>query len=401
MKTTVFLILMTSIFMSCKMNTSKQEIFIPRDIVIAHRGTTYWAPEETEAAYRWAREIGADYLEVDIQRTKDGVLIALHDENLTRTTNISTIYPEMAKVAVSDFTLEELLKLDAGSWFNEKNPEQAQIEFSAMAPVVAISSIPLYFDNSGKSVNSPNLISQAYIGGYQGVLVLEDVMRIAQGYRIAKRENGERLYEKLTKNGKTEYVFYYVQDSAYSGHKPGIYIETKEPGLFPEIEKDLFNELTRLGWNNITHPVSDTLVRKDGKVNVGETSARIMLQTFSPESLKKLNKLFHGKIPTTFLLWLGDYKLVENNITYYFENLKWAKDHGAHIIGPSISGEPNNYADLLNDENYRWIRSRNFLIHPYSFDSNWQMIQYGSRCDGMFTNRADLTLEYYRNQAPR
>jgi glycerophosphoryl diester phosphodiesterase len=329
------------------------------------------------------------------------VLIALHDENLTRTTNISTIYPEMAKVAVSDFTLEELLKLDAGSWFNEKNPEQAQIEFSAMAPVVAISSIPLYFDNSGKSVNSPNLISPAYIGGYQGVLVLEDVMRIAQGYRIAKRENGERLYEKLTKNGKTEYVFYYVQDSEYSGHKPGIYIETKEPGLFPEIEKDLFNELTRLGWNNITHPVSDTLVRKDGKVNVGETSARIMLQTFSPESLKKLNKLFHGKIPTTFLLWLGDYKLVENNITYYFENLKWAKDHGAHIIGPSISGEPNNYADLLNDENYRWIRSRNFLIHPYSFDSNWQMIQYGSRCDGMFTNRADLTLEYYRNQAPR
>ena len=57
--------------------------YLPRNIVIAHRGTTYWAPEETEAAMRWARNIGADYLELDLQRTKDGVLIALHDVNLS------------------------------------------------------------------------------------------------------------------------------------------------------------------------------------------------------------------------------------------------------------------------------------------------------------------------------
>ena len=43
--------------------------YLPRNIVIAHRGTTYWAPEETEAAMRWARNIGADYLELDLQRT--------------------------------------------------------------------------------------------------------------------------------------------------------------------------------------------------------------------------------------------------------------------------------------------------------------------------------------------
>ncbi len=82
------------------------------DAVIAHRGSTFWTPEETEAAYRWARNMGADYLELDVQRTKDGVLMALHDDNLRRTTNIESIYPERVDLDVSNFTLVELRKLD-------------------------------------------------------------------------------------------------------------------------------------------------------------------------------------------------------------------------------------------------------------------------------------------------
>ena len=41
--------------------------YVPLYAVIAHRGSTYWAPEETESAWRWAREMGADYLESDLQ----------------------------------------------------------------------------------------------------------------------------------------------------------------------------------------------------------------------------------------------------------------------------------------------------------------------------------------------
>ncbi|MDR3273003.1 MAG: hypothetical protein LBT29_05945, partial [Flavobacteriaceae bacterium] len=66
--------------------------YIPENIVVAHRGSTFWTPEETEAAYRWAREIGADYLECDMQITKDGIVLALHDDNLARTTNIEQVY---------------------------------------------------------------------------------------------------------------------------------------------------------------------------------------------------------------------------------------------------------------------------------------------------------------------
>ena len=54
--------------------------YVPLYAVIAHRGSTYWAPEETESAWRWAREMGADYLESDLQCSKDGIIIANHDD---------------------------------------------------------------------------------------------------------------------------------------------------------------------------------------------------------------------------------------------------------------------------------------------------------------------------------
>eukprot|EP01030_Chromulinospumella_sphaerica_P025326 gene25326-25466_t len=63
---------------------------IPHPAVIAHRGASYDAPESTAAAYKLARDLGADYLELDLQRSKYGVLFALHDNNLQRTTDVAS-----------------------------------------------------------------------------------------------------------------------------------------------------------------------------------------------------------------------------------------------------------------------------------------------------------------------
>jgi hypothetical protein len=68
--------------------------YVPDMAVVAHRGSVFWVPEETEAAWRWAREIGADYLESDLQCSKDGVILANHDDNLKRTTNIENVFGE-------------------------------------------------------------------------------------------------------------------------------------------------------------------------------------------------------------------------------------------------------------------------------------------------------------------
>ncbi|WP_413376610.1 glycerophosphodiester phosphodiesterase [Alkalihalobacillus sp. 1P02AB] len=88
---------------------------------VAHRGASGYAPEHTLVAYEMGEKMKADYIEIDLQMTKDGVLIAMHDTNVDRTTNGSG--------AVADMTLEEIKELDAGSWFNERNPEKAKSKY--------------------------------------------------------------------------------------------------------------------------------------------------------------------------------------------------------------------------------------------------------------------------------
>lgn len=85
---------------------------------VAHRGASGHAPEHTLEGYRMGGTMLGDFIEVDLQMTKDGVLVAMHDERVDRTTNGTGL--------VKDFTLKELKKLDAGSWFNDLYPEKAQ-----------------------------------------------------------------------------------------------------------------------------------------------------------------------------------------------------------------------------------------------------------------------------------
>jgi alkaline phosphatase D len=97
--------------------------------VIAHRGASAYGPEHTLAAYKQAITMKADYVEFDLQMTKDGQLIAMHDETLARTTNAKELYPDRAPWRVKDFTLEEISRLDAGSWFNKAYPDKAKTEY--------------------------------------------------------------------------------------------------------------------------------------------------------------------------------------------------------------------------------------------------------------------------------
>jgi glycerophosphoryl diester phosphodiesterase len=98
-----------------------------RKLLVAHRGASAYAPEHTLAAYRLALEQRADFVEQDLQISKDGVLVCLHDLTLERTTNVEDVFPNRAADSggrktwhVSDFTVQELKSLDAGSWFDAK-----------------------------------------------------------------------------------------------------------------------------------------------------------------------------------------------------------------------------------------------------------------------------------------
>ncbi|MFC6151579.1 MULTISPECIES: glycerophosphodiester phosphodiesterase [Mumia] len=87
-----------------------------RPRVVAHRGANDVAPENTLAAVRAAVTIGVDAVEVDVQCTRDGVPVVLHDATLARTTDIARRYPHRAHDPVSTFTYAEIRQLDAGSW---------------------------------------------------------------------------------------------------------------------------------------------------------------------------------------------------------------------------------------------------------------------------------------------
>ena len=94
----------------------------PELLVIAHRGASAYAPHDTVAAAREAVARGADVLEADVRQTRDGHLVALFHATLAPTTNVEQVFPGRRPWRVESFTLAEVRRLDAGSWFG---PEHA------------------------------------------------------------------------------------------------------------------------------------------------------------------------------------------------------------------------------------------------------------------------------------
>lgn len=90
-------------------------------LIIAHRGASAHAPENTFAAFRRAIEAGADGIELDVRLAKDGVAMVFHDSSLKRVAG--------RKDKLAHYTSTELRTLDVGSWFNRQMPELADPEF--------------------------------------------------------------------------------------------------------------------------------------------------------------------------------------------------------------------------------------------------------------------------------
>src|SRR6476469_4312332 len=82
-----------------------------RPLAVAHRGLLRHAPENTLANFRACLELRLGF-EFDVERTKDGHLVCIHDSTVNRTTNVTG--------KVSDLSLDEIRHLDAGKWFDAK-----------------------------------------------------------------------------------------------------------------------------------------------------------------------------------------------------------------------------------------------------------------------------------------
>ena len=91
-------------------------------LVIAHRGASAYAPDHTITSYQMAADMEADYIEIDLQMTKDGRLIALHDEAI----------PDGDKeILVADLTFDEVILYLPGEVFNNKQPVFASEDYES------------------------------------------------------------------------------------------------------------------------------------------------------------------------------------------------------------------------------------------------------------------------------
>ena len=111
----IFFILISVTVMQFVMAQESKLPFLPLTnndgfVVIAHRGASFYAPENTHSAFKMAINMKAEMIELDISITKDGVPVVIHDETVDRTTSETGL--------VSNFTLAELKELETGAWFN-------------------------------------------------------------------------------------------------------------------------------------------------------------------------------------------------------------------------------------------------------------------------------------------
>jgi glycerophosphoryl diester phosphodiesterase len=166
-----------------------------RPLVLAHRGASGYRPEHTLAAYQLAIDMGADFIEPDLVSTKDHVLVARHENEISGTTDVAS-RPEFAgrkdtKVVdgtsltgwfTEDFTLAELKQLRARERIPDLRPDNTAFDglyqVPTFAEVVALAKQrkvgvypetkhPTYFDSIGLSLEEP-LLATLEAAGYRG-----------------------------------------------------------------------------------------------------------------------------------------------------------------------------------------------------------------------------------------
>jgi glycerophosphoryl diester phosphodiesterase len=195
----------------------------PRPLVIAHRGASGHRPEHTLEAYRLAVEMGADFIEPDLVSTKDGVLIARHENEIGGTTDVAERFPDRKRTKTIDGQ-------SLTGWFTE--------DFT-LAEIKAL-----------RARERLAFRSHAYDGQFQ-IATFDEVIA------LAKNLGGTR------------------------GRPVGVYPETKHPTYFRSIqlplEERLLASLTKHGWNRRDAPVFIQSFERDNLRELrGKTQVRLI-----------------------------------------------------------------------------------------------------------------------------
>jgi len=171
-----------------------------RPLVIAHRGYSAMAPENTLPAFERGVASGADMVELDYHHTQDGALVVLHDYTLDRTTDATNRWGG-SKLKIADKTLAELKQLDAGKWFKHPQPGIALPTLDEALDVIQRGSVTLIERKAGdaaacvKLLNERQLVNQVIVQAFDW-----DYLR--DFHRMEPRQVLGALGPPSTKGGK-------------------------------------------------------------------------------------------------------------------------------------------------------------------------------------------------------
>nr|WP_133530445.1 glycerophosphodiester phosphodiesterase family protein [Halanaerobium saccharolyticum] len=153
-------------------------------VLVAHRGSSYNAPESTLPAVKMALESGVDYIELDVQRTKDGELVIFHDTNLLRLTDASQVFPGKNNYELQNFTLEELRRLNYGAWFNLSYPERAKDSYSELT-IMTLQEVLEFVDPVNTGIGLALELKSPYL--YEGIE--EEIVNQLEEQEINEKES--------------------------------------------------------------------------------------------------------------------------------------------------------------------------------------------------------------------
>jgi glycerophosphoryl diester phosphodiesterase len=306
--------------------------------VIAHRGASYDAPESTRPAYLAARDLGADYLEMDLQRTSDGQLVAFHDDTLLRTTDVATRFPDRRDKPISAFTLSELRELDAGSWYNTAYPDRARPAFKG-AKILTLDEIIDIADadpdnRTGLYIETkvPNL--------YPGIEADLKAKLISRGW--------------LTPSGDVA-----------AGHP--VVLQTFEKASLELLAKEMPKvPKVLLLW------VGEGSIEPASKVAFADSGAKDKATYYAAQ---------HPISKEAFASWVD-----------------FAKAQGAVATGPAAAltqGGDQSYMDLVQPWMNKLTHAKGLLVHVYTVDDpvDFDKVKKAG-VDGVFTNRAAELLKF-------
>lgn len=310
-------------------------------IIIAHRGASALRPEHTLAAYQKAIDDGADFIEPDLVSTKDGVLVARHENEIGSTTNVSTL-PQFAQRQ----TTKVIDAVNITGWFTE------DFSFAELNQLKARERIPDIRPNNVKYNDQESIPS------------LEQIIELA-----------EKNYKK-------------------TGKVIGLYIETKHPSYFQQLNLNL----------------EDPLLKTLAKYQYTREIAPIYLQSFEVNNLKYMRDQLkrHQSIKNAFIIQLYaeknsqpmDHQLSGDKTTYADMASKIGLKNVARYadgVGPSkdyiVEYKPNaTTTNFVYNAHLAGLK-----VHPYTFRPENNFLAKQFQCGGDFKQRCETGLKQELN----